>query len=929
MFANRAKPKLRASSTLDRRRAGRIWPCLALPCCLGLWLGLSQATGAEVLPFQERFDGSGPGAGWETVIGSAGTIEVKEGWATFVAPAGGRSHIQRPAGADLISVSGKLARWASIYIVWDADNWCGVGKLSPTPFGRFYSIDVANGKGTEVDHRGVDFNTRHAMRIRLGSDHVAFQYELDGKWVDLRTIERPNGFSGAPTLVAAGKAYGVDDKPFATEGAHNTIGDEKQSGAIDEVGIEPTPTSEWKLTEAQLKAVRQPPDEPVNALLRQGKDDPTYEQIVGYYPPFRSPREIVGVAGHVQEIGVDWLGRLDTSPWTPPKAWFLVGDSAVEFGQLGVPFQRRLLHGYLPLVTLSRVIDGVEHELTVFGWSEGFRVDQDTFAYARMTARVVDKQARLPKRVTLAWGDGNKHRTMAMAERDGRAECFLKLKWPEPTSARAIEATEFAAKFQATATLWQQKLAPATRFDVPDRRVMEAYRAWIAYSMLNADTINGHLEPHDGAGFYDSMFGNSVTLQAIAMDQYGLHDYAAKILDMQCHFQQADGLYVQDCGLVDAGGFIAGLAKHYELTGDRDWLQRVAPNLVKQCDWILRERQAAPKDGLVRGLIKFRPYNDYQGKVYNYLGNAWCAQGMALAAAALKDLGAPEAGKLAAESELYRNDILDSMQAAAFSRDGLTLLPMEPDTHRLLKLSKYRGGDYWGLIASPLLGTDLLAPDDPRTAWIVDLIEQRGGLIAGVSEFQDGIDHAYTFGYLNHTLKRDEVRKTLLGFWSFMAFGMTRDTYSPVEVSMIKTGENHYTLPHLYSCTEQLRLLRNLLLREESSTKPEKNVLWLGQGIPRAWLEPGKHVAVTAAPTTYGDLSYRIDANADGTFRVHLDPPTRHAPAELKLRLRHPSGRPIASAKATPSTPLEICEETITLKDVKNPVDLLIQFREN
>ena len=57
------------------------------------------------------------------------------------------------------------------------------------------------------------------------------------------------------------------------------------------------------------------------------------------------------------------------------------------------------------------------------------------------------------------------------------------------------------------------------RFDVPDARVMEAYRAWVAYSMLNADTVGGLLEPHDGSGFYDSMFGNSVSLQAIAMDQ--------------------------------------------------------------------------------------------------------------------------------------------------------------------------------------------------------------------------------------------------------------------------------------------------------------------------------------------------------------------------------------------------------------------------
>ena len=71
---------------------------------------------------------------------------------------------------------------------------------------------------------------------------------------------------------------------------------------------------------------------------------------------------------------------------------------------------------------------------------------------------------------------------------------------------------------------------------------------------------------------------------------------------------------------------------------------------------------------------------------------------------------------------------------------------------------------------------------------------------------------------------------------------MTRDTYSPVEVTMIKTGENHYTLPHLYSCTDQLRLLRNMLVREEG------NALWIAQGsqFRFARLLPGR----TASPGT-------------------------------------------------------------------------------
>ena len=870
---------------------------------LVLMMALLLCNLASAATIDETFSSAMVDAAWETHTSSRGTIEVKDGWATFSALPGEQAHVRRANGDDLITVSAWLARWASIYLVWDDRNWCGVGKTLPTPFGRFTSMDVRGGKASEVDHRGIDFNGRHQVRVRLGSDHVAFQYMLDGKWVDLRKIERPKEFAGAPRLIVAGQSYVADDKPFAASGSQIAHFNEKPSGAIDELRIEPTPPAELKLSESEIEAIRHPAPEPVNALLQQNDDDPTFEKIVDFYPPFRRPREIVGVPEHGEEIGVDWLGRLDASPWAPPKAWFFIGETNKSFGETGVPFKRELRNGYLPLVTLTREIDGKPHELTAFGWSDGFSVDGDTHAYVRF---------RTPQQVTLAWGDGENRRVF------NGPVAHLRFKWPQPATVEEISESDFAAKENEYTERWRKRIEPAVRFEIPDARVMNAYRAWVAYSMLNTDTINGLVEPHDGAGFYDSMFGNSVSLHAIAMDQLGLHEYAERILAMQCHFQKPDGLYVQDCGLVDAGGFVAGLATHYELTGDREWLKKVAANIVRQCDWIIEQRKASPKDGMLRGLIKFRPYNDYANPVYNYLGNAWCAQGLKWSAAALKSIDAPQASTYASEADAYRKDILDSMTASKFERDGMTWLDMEPDTHRLLKQAKYTGGDYWGLIASPLLATDILPADDPRTTLIVDMLEKRGGLIAGVCEFHGGIDHAYTFGYLNNALKRGEVRKTLLGFWSFLAFGMTHDTYSPVEVSMIHTGENEATLPHLYSCTEQLRLLRNMLVREDGE------VLWLAQGAPRAWLEAGKHLAVTKAPTEFGDVSYRIEPHADGTTKVTIDPPTRKPVGEIRLRLRDPRRRRIVAVEGADN--VEFKDDTIVIRNPAAPLALRVKM---
>ncbi|HTL27866.1 MAG TPA: hypothetical protein VL282_01535, partial [Tepidisphaeraceae bacterium] len=339
---------------------------------------------------------------WRQTVAGGGTIESKDGWTTFAGQGGAISHIEHAGVDDNITISAKIARWAAIYLVWDADNWVGLGKVSPTPFGRFYSIDVVGGKAHEFHHRGVDFNFPHRVRVQLGNDHIAFQYQLDDKWIDLRRIERPKNLTGAPKLIAAGKAYEGDDHAF---GAARKLDGEKVSGAITELVVEPTASDELKLTDEQLKSIRLPAPEPVNALLKKSDADPTYEKIVGFYPPFRSPREVVGVPAHRDEIGVDWLGRLDSSPWAPPKAWFLVGDNLTPFGEAGVPFKRRLLNGYIPIDTLSRVIDGVEHQLTVFGWSEGFSVEKDTYVIAQFTSKVVGK-GMLPKRITLAWGDG-------------------------------------------------------------------------------------------------------------------------------------------------------------------------------------------------------------------------------------------------------------------------------------------------------------------------------------------------------------------------------------------------------------------------------------------------------------------------------------------------------------------------------------------
>jgi len=867
--------------------------------------------GAITLPFHEMFEGSKIGEAWTAVVSEGNSLSIENNSLRIEATAHASAHLQRPLGEDLITVTAKI--WgAAFYLVWNAENGCGMGRVSPTPFPRFFISQTIQGTTRESHLVGCSISIPYYLRFQIASDCFRFSYSEDDKeWRHLKTIPRPDSLAGAPSLMVFGNYYGEDDVlPFG-DVAMSPDGDRgsKYTCFVGEIRIEKTPEDALLMTSAEKRAIETEGLDPVAQVVLRGSEDPTYESVEAFYPPFKFPREVVGVPEHPLDIGIDYQGRLDVSPWDRPYAWIEIGDPLKPFGD--TPIARRLQKGYLPIVTLSTERDDIRYEMAVFGWSEDFRVDKDLFAYVRLRART-SKSGQEVKPIALVdarSGARTEWPLLKIGRRD--YEVCLSFKYPEPSSAQRVSSSAFERISRNVTAHWEKRLEIAKRVRVPDQRMNEAYKAWIVYSLLNADTVNGYVEARDGSGFYDEMFGYSVSLHTMAADLFGMHNYAERCLQTQLHFQAEDGMYVQATGLPDLGSLLMALYEHYLVTRDVAWLQSVAPNIDKGCQWILQQRQATPKEGITKGMIKFRPYCDYPVPVYNFMADIYACMGLERGAEALQVLGMrSEAERYAAEADAYRNDLLAAMDAAAFQDGDLKILPMEPETRRLLKLDQYQGGGYYGLVCGILLETGFLTPDDVRSHWITDIMERRNGLIGGVCEFQLGVDHAYTYGYLMTKMQRDNIRNVILGLWGMMAFGMTRDTYSPVEVNMIQTGDNHLTLPHLYSCTQQLRLLRNMLLCEEG------DVLWIGRAIPRVWLEPDKRVEVKSAPTHFGEVSYSIDAKRNGNMVVRISPPQRQKPSEIRVRLRHPRQLPIRKVKISPQTPVELSGETLVLKQV-------------
>ena len=92
-----------------------------------------------------------------------------------------------------------------------------------------------------------------------------------------------------------------------------------------------------------------------------------------------------------------------------------------------------------------------------------------------------------------------------------------------------------------------------------------------------------------------------------------------------------------------------------------------------------------------------------------------------------------------------------------------------------------------------------------------------------------------------------------------------------------------------------LETLRLLLVHETADR------LELAFSTPRAWLAPGRRIAVTNAPTRFGPVSFAIAAHGALRGRDGRSRRARSSPRTIAIRLRLPAGARIRSV--TPERP--------------------------
>ncbi len=886
----------------------------------------AQNTASEAAPVQheiilrEDFPGTVLAAPWEAHVSPGNRIALQDGHLEITARENTFAHVVRPLAQDLVRASCRLRpgtgiSWAaSLFLYWSPGHWLQMGVIRRSEETRFYSCEMAAGIPVECDLAFCGAEDWQHVAIELGEDCVRFLSSADGvTWTLRRLAQRPEAFHGPPALLVLGKGYGRGSGERDLDTDYGDPGSVSVSLLAD-VLVQRTAPQRLRAGAADREELERLGRDELGERELAAAGGPTFESAARHFPPLQHPREALGVKDHPHEFLVAPDAAIeipgDGAGWTQGSAR---GFFTRAGRRLGRGATKALLGGHLPIVVARCEDEGVACEETLFAHAEGMSATAELSAYLRLRSSA---PAELGFRVERAGGGAPEIR------RAGSELCVRISHRPAGTVLEEIEPALFESRLAEARAAWEEILARGLDLRLPEARVDQAWRAWLAYNFIDVDRRGDILEPHDGAGFYEAVFDYSAALYCNALDLYGFHEDAGRYLDSLLSLVRPDGLFHVNYGLPGTGALLLALSEHYRLTRDAESLRTASPKMLAMCRGLLRRRaesMTAPpgERGVTYGLIRHTPYADYPEATYDYYGDAYSCAGIEAAAAALGEIGMVEdADWLAREAAAYRADILASMDRAVFEQDGLKVLPMEPETRRLLQATGGAAGGYYGLVASMLLESEFLPAGDARAAWITGFMERRSGLILGMCEFAGGVDHAYTYGYWLDCLRRDEPRRAILGLYGSLAYGMGRDTFCGVEVTRIRTGENTPTTPHLYSGTQQLRLLRMLLLREEGED------LHLAPALPRHWLEPGKTVEVRRAPTRFGTVSFSI-ACAEDSVTLRLDPALR-ARATI-IHLRRPDPRPIASVTA-PGVRCAVRGDRIEFHELTGPLELEVRY---
>jgi hypothetical protein len=644
-----------------------------------------------------------------------------------------------------------------------------------------------------------------------------------------------------------------------------------------------------------------------------------------HYLPFGQPLGAQGagsVALHVADGGQILSQRADGRRLT-----VFVGPRGRErYGScLARLAEPRLLEGYLPVLETSYVdAAGGRYRQQSFTLRDPgtrralsfVRLDADTQSSTAATTSVrLQASAATPLAVAIPPGETQ---TVFAAWELGAA------------SVRMVDEAAFEGALSSLVEYWTGRLGEGWSIDVPDRRVLDAARALAIQNLLLTWRYS------IGNPYEQFSFPEGVDVAQV-LAELGFDDVSAAIL--RTSLTRRPTPYAN----WKMGEKLLGAATHFRLFRDRAFLRSVTPALQGYVRALGRQIDAG-----AGGLLPRERYSsDIPDQVYGlhsqavvwqgltWIGQAWAATGNRQLARRCREL----AGRLRAG--------LDRAVRASQRRlqDGSLFVPVRllDDERAYDSLTESRSASYWNLVMPYALASGIFRPGGPQAEGVLRYMLRHGSRLLGIVRagayalYDDpvfptsGTDQVYGINVARFLAANDEPDQLVLSLYGTLAAAMAPGTFVSGEGATVAplAGRFHrsmYLPPNGASNAAFLETLRVMLVYETTAANGAPEGLRLAFATPRPWLAPGSSIAVRNVPTSFGPVSYAIEAGA-GALRVTLELPARGSPREIALRLRLPGGARIAGVRLDGRPWRRFGPESVDLTGLRGSVELAVAYR--
>jgi len=500
---------------------------------------------------------------------------------------------------------------------------------------------------------------------------------------------------------------------------------------------------------------------------------------------------------------------------------------------------------------------------------------------------------------------------------------------------------------------WDHALAAAMKIEIPDQRVADMARHSLVRDMITrigAFPKYGVFDRGYGGSEHDG-FPDTFNADTTAMLEWGLFDLARQYLDNYLTYFVRDDASILYRGPETGqfGRMLTVVAQYANYTHDYKLLLKHRRRIDAIARLLLNLRAKAltlpPQDpayGMIAGWSEADSCLDPDPARYMqpYFSNSTEAQ------RGFRDLGMvwenigrsshrPELAawgrKLQEEARSIAIDLQQAIQRSILTNMQPPCLPAIAGVSEPFHLAVSRD-KFDPQFRSYRAYMEMLYSGNLRREQVEMIVSYRAAhrdTILGIPtcygynthELAGFLSYGHAYGLLQH----DFVREYLLILYSLMAHHYTRGAWTAPETRNL--DPKRFVAPYCTPAQMVVPLMTRWMLVFED---PASNTLWLAKGTPRNWLEDAKTIAVSNAPTRWGQVSFTLRSQLhERQVQCSVRMASGKLPDAIKLRLRVPEGNRIQSVTLDGKlwTDFNPEEETVTLHSyLKEPVTLTVHY---